>query len=254
MASLGDTLRDRRLALGITLDQAASSLRIREALLAALEEGAYDKLPHPGYVRGYISSYARFLELDPQALLQLYRAETGLQATRALDLPQIEEAVPRTGEQHAITRRAAWTGVTVVALAALVVWGSVSLLSGSGDEGPAPVPVTGAGPARADGQPGEQDRAPAADAQPPSTRPAAPPFELTVRVADSSASWVRITIDGRRAYEGTLTGGQKKSFQVAREASVRIGKPSAVTLLRDGEPVPIPPSDNPTVRLTAKAP
>ena len=77
MGQLGDTLRERRTALGISIAQAEEATRIRGKLLTALEAGDYARLPNPGYVRGYVSSYAKYLELDPVPLLAMYRAETG---------------------------------------------------------------------------------------------------------------------------------------------------------------------------------
>ena len=59
MGQLGDTLRDRRISLGISLETAENDTKIRARLLEALEAGEYDKLPNPGYVRGYVSSYSR---------------------------------------------------------------------------------------------------------------------------------------------------------------------------------------------------
>jgi len=257
MASLGDTLRERRAALGVSLEQAEAATRIRSRLLLALENGDYDVLPNPGYVRGYISSYARFLELDPQALLQLYKAETGQRAAPGLNLPQIEEAVARTGEQHTITRGAAWTAAAVVAIVALVIWGIVSWTTRADNDAPEPVPVTGAESTRTADE-GADSTAASSSTEPSSDRdaaePEARPFELTVRVSETGASWVRVTVDGRRAYEGTLTGGQSKSFQAARDATVRVGKPSAVTITRDGRSVTIPEGDTPTVRLEAQTP
>ncbi len=258
MASLGDTLRERRIALGLTLDQAESATRIRARLLAALEEGAYDRLPAPGYVRGYISSYGRFLELDPQALLQLYKAETGQQRSSALNLPQIDEAVPRTGEQHAISPTAALMAATVVAAAALIVWAIAAWSARPDATRPEPVPVTGvtATATQPDDNPAVDpgatpDQVPVGD---PRSDVPRRPFEVTVRISDTKASWVRILIDGRRAYEGTLTGGQSKTFQVVGEASIRIGEPAAVTILRDGRPITMPEGDTPTIRLVAETP
>ena len=51
------------------------------------------------------------------------------------------------------------------------------------------------------------------------------PFTLTVTVAADGASWLRVTVDGKTAYEGVLTGGQSKEFEVTEKAKIRIGKP-----------------------------
>jgi hypothetical protein len=66
------------------------------------------------------------------------------------------------------------------------------------------------------------------------------------------ASWARITVDGKKAYEGTLVNGQSQSYEVAEVAVVRIGRPSVVKIYRDGTEVAIPEAQNtPTVTLRA---
>jgi hypothetical protein len=62
-------------------------------------------------------------------------------------------------------------------------------------------------------------------------------FVLRVTVADGMASWLRVTVDGLKAYEGTLAGGTYKEWTVTQNAEVRIGKATAVTVTRDGQPV-----------------
>jgi len=79
------------------------------------------------------------------------------------------------------------------------------------------------------------------------------PFTLKVTVDANGASWIRVTVDGLKAYEGSLAGGQSKQFEVTKNAEVRIGKPSLVTVYRDGDVVTVPPGAGiPTVKLTAE--
>lgn len=233
MGRLGDTLRERRIALGVTLEQAEEGTRIRERLLAAIEEGQYDRLPNPGYVRGYISSYARFLELDPVPLLNMYKAETGAGRFHELNLPQVEEAVAPTGQQHAVPWRGAVAVALVLALLSLAVWAVTRIWSGPEPTPPEPATVT------------ENTSTTSTETTKPAVKPKTPapvkelPFTLKVKVAEDGASWLKVTVDGRPAYEGTLTGGQDKEFEVAKQAQVRIGKPEAVTVTRDGKAVKI---------------
>lgn len=51
----------------------AASTRVRESYLAAIEEEAFEALGGEVYARGFISSYARFLGLDPGPLLDAHR-------------------------------------------------------------------------------------------------------------------------------------------------------------------------------------
>jgi transcriptional regulator with XRE-family HTH domain len=250
VATLGDTLREKRTGLGISLEEAEAQTRIRRRLLKALEEGEYEALPDPGYVRGYVSSYGRFLGLEPAALLQMYRAESGASPLAGLTLPQIGEAVPRTGEQHAVSWRAALAIVVAIALVSLGLWTIGRIRRGPQETPPEPVPATGV----ATESPTASMEVGTEEPLPEGTEvinAAVLPVTIVVRVAEDGASWVRVTIDGRKAYEGTLTGGQEKSYEVSGSATIRVGRPSAVTILRDGKAVRIPSGDTPTVKIDA---
>jgi len=246
MGKLGDTLRERRSALGLTLEQAEDGTRIRARLLEALETGDYERLPAPGYVRGYISSYARFLELDSIPLLNMYKAETGSGRFHELNLPQVDEAVVPRGQQHAVPWRATLGIVAAIAVLSLTVWGVARAVRGPETPAPDPVPVTEPGQNAEENTTGAVEPSGTATgtvAEPQTeTVETTEPFTLVVSV-ESDTSWLRITIDGKKAYEGTLTDGQSKTYEVAKNTEVRIGKPSSVRVTRDGEVVEIKSGD-----------
>ncbi len=61
-----------REAKGLTLAVVARKLRLSIATLQALESGRYEDLPEPIFVRGYLRSYARLLEMDEELLVAEY--------------------------------------------------------------------------------------------------------------------------------------------------------------------------------------
>jgi hypothetical protein len=65
----------RRRALGLSTKQVASVLRMREDVIVAFEEGDFERMPKSGYARGMLSSYARYLGLDPQQISSEYSRE-----------------------------------------------------------------------------------------------------------------------------------------------------------------------------------
>ncbi len=73
-ADIGQYLQECRESLGITLEQAAAALHIRQKYLKAIETGAPDDLPGWAYLRGYIKNYAAYLGLDAREVLQAYAA------------------------------------------------------------------------------------------------------------------------------------------------------------------------------------
>ena len=238
MGQLGDTLRERRMSLGISLETAENDTKIRGRLLKALEDGEYARLPNPGYVRGYVSSYARYLELDPVPLLAMHRAETG--AGRYHEINVAEEApVAHRHEQHAVPWRVGVIAFAIVAVLALAAW--IGYRAYRGPSAPPPIPSTTGGSSTSS-TPAHQ------------TQTAAPPFTLKVKVSDTGASAVKVTVDGGVAYNSTLAGGQSKTFQVTDTAVIRIAKPGQVTVTRDGKKVEMPASVPAVITLKAGQP
>lgn len=250
---VGEMLAAERRRQGKSVGDVAEATRIRGKLVEALEAGEYDHLPSPAYVRGYIQNYATALGLSAEPFLEAYRQETRAKsATQQRSGALGEPILPHRDQAHAIPGRVL---VAVVALVVVVgvIWATLSLVGG-GDETPAPLPpvdettsqvetATGAAP----GVTTEETDAQAAEASATVT-----PFELVVTVDDTDASWLRITVDGEKVYEGTLPGGESRTYEVTDLASIRIGRPSVVTITRDGQPVEIPNTGElPTVELAA---
>ena len=58
----------------IELDQIANVTKVSQAFLRGIEEEAYDELPAPVYVRGFLVAYARAIGLDSSHVAASYMA------------------------------------------------------------------------------------------------------------------------------------------------------------------------------------
>ena len=67
--SLGEFLRQEREKRGITIEQVASATKISVRLLHLLESDQYAELPAKPFIRGFVSSYARFIGVDSKEIL-----------------------------------------------------------------------------------------------------------------------------------------------------------------------------------------
>lgn len=74
MRGIGEDLRRRREARGITLEEAQAATKIRGRYLRALEEGEPQAIPGEVYVKGFLRAYADFLGLDGAAFVERYKA------------------------------------------------------------------------------------------------------------------------------------------------------------------------------------
>lgn len=70
---IGLQLQKKREELGLSLDEIQMNTKIQKNFLLNIENGLFDKLPSPFYVRTYIRSYANYLKMEPQHILHKYR-------------------------------------------------------------------------------------------------------------------------------------------------------------------------------------
>ena len=75
MRTVGQVLKEEREKKFYTLDEIEKATKIRKELLEALEAGQYSKLPPPTFVQGFIKNYGKFLKLDADKLLAIFRRE-----------------------------------------------------------------------------------------------------------------------------------------------------------------------------------
>ncbi|WP_135505295.1 helix-turn-helix domain-containing protein [Roseovarius aestuariivivens] len=74
---LGDVMRGERATLGKSLLDVERELRIRASYVAAIENCDPDAFDTPGFIPGYVRSYARYLGMDPDRAFQNFCHESG---------------------------------------------------------------------------------------------------------------------------------------------------------------------------------
>lgn len=135
---IGDVLRDARRRAGCSLADASQQTRVRETYLAALEQEEFAALGGDVYVKGFITSYAKYLEIDPEPLLVAYREHaTGRDdpsASRSTPAHGGSGHMPDTGTRE----RPAGVAVLVV-LVMLIVVALIAISLRGGGEVPAAI-------------------------------------------------------------------------------------------------------------------
>lgn len=133
---VGAILKRARMALGVSLDEAARDTRIRPEVLAGLEEERFGRFRGAVHVRGLIRTYARYLGLPADRLVDAFQRHAPETDETP---PPLEETVIVPGRDgHRLARTAA---VVVLALAAGLGFLSARARS------PEPADLDGASPA-----------------------------------------------------------------------------------------------------------
>jgi cytoskeleton protein RodZ len=60
---IGQLLRETREKKGLTFEEVSNALFVRKRVIGAIEAGDWDNLPHPVYVKGYVTQYATLLSI-----------------------------------------------------------------------------------------------------------------------------------------------------------------------------------------------
>lgn len=100
---LGDTMRGERATLGKSLLDVQRELRIKASYIAAIENADPSAFDTPGFIAGYVRSYARYLGMDADKAFATFCRESGfatahgMSAAASQTRPTREERLSRSG-------------------------------------------------------------------------------------------------------------------------------------------------------------
>ncbi|WP_413576329.1 helix-turn-helix domain-containing protein [Bdellovibrio sp. HCB290] len=77
MKKTGEILKAAREEKGLSLNEVGLSLKISSKVLKAIEDGDENQLPAKTFLRGFVKSYATFLRLDADKILETFYEEMG---------------------------------------------------------------------------------------------------------------------------------------------------------------------------------
>lgn len=244
MGQLGEMLYGARREAGVSLAELANATRIRATILEALEQGEWDALPNPGYLRGFIADYTRYLGIDSTPFLLQLEAETGvtrLGHERPRNRRETAPAISTRHRRHEVNIRPLLVAAGVVAIVGLAVWLAVVLWPDKNVVTPVPVSPDGSSVATATSQESTSSVAGA-------------PFTLDISVVEGGASDVKVLVDGLVAFDGSLTSADEPlAYDVVESAVITLSNPSKVTVTQNGTAVPIDAAADTPFTLTAPA-
>jgi cytoskeleton protein RodZ len=226
---IGNTLREARLRRGLDISQCEAATKIRGKYLRAMEEEQFDVLPASTYVRGFLRSYAAFLDLDSQLILDEYESRFGVPhdpVSEGEGAPGGRAGGRRPGRRPTPRRtetQLLWLAIGGVLAVALLVWLGV----GDDSSRPTAIPTTPATRARA--APPSPARAVA-----PAPKPKPVPKRLSVVLTGQGnyGSWVEVhggaSETGPLVYSGTLAPGETFTRTVRRALWITVGNPDGL--------------------------
>lgn len=120
---IGATLRDAREAQKLSVEEVALRLRLSEKQINALEADDFSIFGSAIFVRGFIKSYARFLTIDPQPLLDVHLGMYPQEQSQSITYKNV--GVDKLVDGGVSKLTALIFGVLLIA--ALFVWGAYKI-------------------------------------------------------------------------------------------------------------------------------
>lgn len=81
---LGDQMRGERATLGKSLLDVQRELKIKATYIAAIENADVGAFETPGFIAGYVRSYARYLGMNPEECFARFCAESGFEVAHGM--------------------------------------------------------------------------------------------------------------------------------------------------------------------------
>lgn len=235
LAKIGAYLQQIRIAKGWSLDFTARRTKIRTTLLKHIETGCLDDLPEPIYLQGLIRCYADCLGLDGQAIANSFTVPPEkLRYRWKLPNPDNFSLQFQLRPVHLYLVYLFVIVTTVQSLSNMVRIPNTAVvpeLDPALRESSTPVSS------------GTAQIQPAATLvkNPPATPAVTPESKsVVIDIKTEETSWMRVEIDGKTAFEGTLPKGTQKQWVADESVKIRAGNAGAVYItINDEQPHPL---------------
>ncbi len=264
--ALGEKLRQRREQMGLSLEQVFDKTKLRPSLVEAIEQERWEDLPAPAFVKGFLRTYAKLLDLDDREIISLYEARVP-RDTRPFEFILTKRKQRKTG----------WVAGTliVIAIVGVTYWWiqqpppGVSTGKRAGvkpiesqkqvldqEEKPKPAEAT---PQTSKQEVVSSDQkateAVVADAENTSVGPdnspidtqatseaqeATPPeptANFVLKGVVKERTWMRVTTDERQSREYIFDPGSKPVWKAQRVFDIMIGNAAGIDLELNGKPL-----------------
>ena len=240
-ATLGAYLRAARRRRRVSIERAAEDTRIRADFLMRMESDELDFLA-PAYVRSFLKSYARYLRIQVEPLLEEFDRQHG---RSKLDTAQIVALEKRVKAASPRRRLNSWATAAVIAIGIMTGLAAVGLVNSPDEDGDPDSAV-------AVEEPSPEASEEPVDESTPSPTP--DPEETTIAfddgidlevVASTGACWLEVYSDGDVLYYQTLQEGESESFSADNRMFVKLGYPAGVELIVNGQNIGSPGGQDP---------
>jgi cytoskeletal protein RodZ len=225
LAAIGSQLREYREQQSISLDRVAVVTMIRRNLLQAIEDGQLDQLPEPVYTQGLIKRYAEAMGLDGTQFADFFPIEPPPRSTTKLSW----QNGPQLRPMHLYLFYTFLIICSVNVLSQLM-GGSLTTKNGTEtkelalEQEQARLAQSASKNQKADSYDAVEATRTGQSLDKSGNKP------VMVNVSLKDESWMKIEVDGKPEFEGTLPSGTVRTWQAQNKLVVLAGNAGGVMI------------------------
>lgn len=238
--TLGQVIRDARIAARLSIEQLSESTSIRIGLLTEMENNNFVHCGGDTYARGHLRNIANKIGADPLEFIRMYNEEHSLENRAIGDLLVENNVMQVPHEKKAIS----WKVPASISLAVLFTFGVVQIVMSNQGSDTQPAVVASASPTA------EPSVGPTPSQEPTTSTEVSDGSVKVTLSAVRGNSYIDVIVDGTRVIKGSLFQGDTKNFQGTRAISVYLSNPAGLDVIVDGELLPPLGGQNEEVRRT----
>lgn len=217
---IGEMLRVEREKRGLSLVDVENETKIRAKYLAALETEVFGDIPGEVYILGFLRNYARFLELDPEQVVNNFKCQQNTLAPESVPLsqpdPQPETERGKSVDLSFFKNPRVIARIVGIMVIALLIVAAAGLFHGKNP----PPPST---------PPGHNQTS---QLNPPE------PIKMELELVGRERCWVLVKTDGEEKYSGFLGPGTNQKFEAKEAIYLRLGNAGGVDIIYNGKKLP----------------
>ncbi|MCQ9206734.1 MAG: DUF4115 domain-containing protein [Omnitrophica bacterium] len=225
---IGKILKEARQRKGVTLENIWNATRIQGKIVEALEEGRADDVLSRVYVTLFLKKYAAFLDLNSRDLVENYKAFYTAPEDQILDIIETKSEEGSAGINIDFRK---WVKPALSVALVLLSLFFVTFLGGKAKSFYRARKSVSSRVAKKKVKTKKLPPQPAPfNKQAQKIFPIPKQDKINLALSSVLDVWIKVSVDGKSEFEGTLTKGKKKTFSAANDIKLWAGRAEALNV------------------------
>jgi cytoskeletal protein RodZ len=241
MKEIGQTLKDKREQMNLSLSDVHNATRVQEKYLAAIEVGNLDVFKAEVYYKSFLRSYSKYLGFDPEEFIDLFNAQKyAIEQASKLEQTSFSESLVNQHKNSFYKKRILIVSFVIICLALLAafvyLYINISKIA-------QPMETDSFKQVENEESVSTEDNTVISEQEESlieeNVAKTEIPTKQNLKIEAKENVWIRVDIDGRTVYEGTLLKDSIKIWEADKSFMLKLGYAPGVKVFFNGEDVDV---------------